>query len=331
MIKNNKTRYLLSFLLLLTLLFLSVLWGRYPKPGFSSLHILLNDRLAETLLWNVRIPRIITALLLGASLAASGTVLQTVLGNPLVEPGLLGVTQGAAFGAGLAILLSGKNYWNIYFSAIFFGLLGITFTWILAKRIKYGGGILRLILSGIIISALFSSGLGNLKYVADPRSVLPEITFWLMGSLSSAGWDTLKVTFPLVTLPLLILFSVRWKINLLSLDDRTVFALGSNPSRQRMFLIFLSVIAVASITAVVGIISWVGLLIPQISRKITGADTAKSLPFSALTGAVFVLFCDNISRGAFSGEIPLGLITSLTGAVFFAVLMSSGVKDHLKW
>ncbi len=301
---------------------LSLLWGRYPHVGFTSLSVLSTDALARALVWNIRLPRALIAVMLGASLAAAGTILQTVLGNPLVEPGLLGVSQGAAFGAALAILLAGGVYWSIPVSASVFGLSGLALSWFLARKIRYGGSILRLVLAGVVVSAFFSSGLGVLKYLADPRSELPDITFWLMGGLTSADWPSVGRTAPPVILTLALTFLVRWRINLLALDDRSAFALGSNPGRERLALVVLSVIAVAAVTATAGIISWVGLLVPHVARKLEGADTARSLPLSMILGAMFVLVCDDIARGLLTGEIPLGLLTALGGALLFALLMT---------
>lgn len=308
---------------LLAVLFVLVLfWGRYPKPGLMSPGDYLSDPLARSLLLKLRLPRALMAVMLGAVLAVAGTVLQTVLGNPLVEPGLLGVSQGAAFGAALAILLAGGSYWSVSFSAAFFGLAGLALSWSLARRIRYGGGILRLILSGIVVSALFSSGLGILKFLADPRSELPEITFWLMGGLSSANWDSVLRTAPVAVIILTVLAMMRWRINLLSLDDRSAFALGTRPGRERILLVVLAVLGVASVTAEAGIISWVGLLVPHAARKMVGADSSRSLPTAMMLGAIFVLLCDTAARSIFSGEIPLGLITSLIGAVIFVLLMT---------
>jgi iron complex transport system permease protein len=327
MVNKHTGRIILLILALIVLFLLTLLWGRYPKPGLTLPSRLLQDDLAMSLLWNLRLPRSLMALMLGASLAAAGTVLQTVLGNPLVEPGLLGVSQGSAFGAALAILLAGDRYWSIPFSAAVFGLIGLALSWSLAKRIRYGGSILRLVLAGVVISALFSSGLGVLKYLADPLSELPEITFWLMGGLGSADWTAVVTTAPPVLLTLVLMTSVRWRINLLSLDDRSAFALGNNPGRERLILVVLAVVAVASVTAVAGIISWVGLLVPHLARKLEGADTGRSLPVSMILGAVFLLVSDAAARSLLSGEIPLGLITALSGALLFAFLMTRKERE----
>ena len=195
-----------------------------------------------------------------------------------MEPGLLGVSQGAAFGAALAILAAGHRSWPIPLSAGIFALGGLAMSWSLARHIRYGGGILRLILSGVVVSAFFSSGLGILKYLADPRSELPEITFWLMGGLTSSDWPAVFRTLPVVGSALAALVLMRWRINLLALDDRSAFALGSRPGRERIALVIVAVAAVAAVTAEAGIVSWVGLLVPHLARKAVGADNARSLP-----------------------------------------------------
>lgn len=317
----------LAFLLIAVFL-LSLFWGRYPQPGLTSLSALGTDDLAQALVVNIRLPRALMAIMLGASLAGAGMVLQTVLGNPLIEPGLLGVSQGAAFGAALGILLSTGNYWHISILATFFGLAGLALSWLLAQSIRYGGGILRLVLSGVMVSAFFSSGLGVLKYLADPRSQLPEITFWLMGGLSGSNWFLVIRTLPPVALALSIILLVRWRVNLLSLDDRSAFALGSSPGRERIALIVFSIIAVAAVTAAAGVVSWVGLLIPHVARKLEGADTSRSLPLSMILGAIFVLLCDDVARYLRGGELPLGLLTAFCGALMFAVLMTRRGNTH---
>ena len=312
--------------ILVAVFFLSLAWGRYPRPGFAAIGDLLDQPLSRSIVLNLRMPRAVMAILLGTALAAAGTVLQTVLGNPLVEPGLLGVSQGAAFGAALAILLGAGAAWPVPLSAAVFGLAGLAMSWALARRIRYGGGILRLVLAGVVVSALFSSGLGVLKSLADPRSQLPEITFWLMGGLASADWGMVARTAPVVLVVSAAAVALRWRINLLSLDDRAAFALGTNPGRERLLLVVLAVVAVAAVTAAAGIISWVGLLVPHLSRKAVGADTARALPTAMAIGALFVLVCDVAARSALAGEIPLGLLTSLAGALLFAVLMTRSEK-----
>jgi iron complex transport system permease protein len=265
--------------------------------------------------------------MMGASLAASGMVFQMVFRNPLVEPGLLGVSQGAAFGAALAILALNATPLVIELSAGFFGLLGLTLSFLLASRLRYGGWVLRLILAGIAISALFAAGVGILKYVADPLTELPEITFWLLGGLWGVTWrETLFLLIP-VLLGLLLMSALRWRLNLLSLSDASAISLGTRLGRERSLLLIGAVAATAAVTAVGGVVAWVGLIIPHLSRRLFGADAKVALPASILLGGPFVLICDNISRSLLAGEIPLGIITSLFGALGFAVIMMrTGVR-----
>lgn len=322
--KNNKAaRQTLIWLaaLLVVILILSIFLGRYPSPGFISTATIQTDDLAQRLIFNLRIPRILTALLLGASLAAAGAVFQMIFANPLVEPGFLGVSQGAAFGAAMSIIFLTSTAWAVQLSAALFAVLGLLLTYFFARRIRYGGWILRLILSGIAVSALFSAGLGILKYMADPLSQLQEITFWLLGGLYSITWKQFLSILPAVILGLVIAFQMRWRLNLLSLGDETAFSLGAQPGRERALLLFAGVIATAAVISVAGMVSWVGLIIPHISRRLFSADARYMLPGSMLLGASFAILCDDIARTLMTGEIPLGILTSLIGAAIFLVLM----------
>ena len=300
----------------------SLFIGRYPAPYWTPPSLLSQDELARRLILSLRAPRILAALMMGASLAASGMVFQMVFRNPLVEPGLLGVSQGAAFGAALAILTMPASTFLIELSAGIFALLGLTLSFLLANRLRYGGWVLRLILAGIAVSALFSAGIGLLKYLADPLTELPEITFWLLGGLWSVTWREILFLLVPVLLGLALMLSLRWRLNLLTLSDETGISLGSRLGRERSLLLIGAVLATAAVTAIGGVVAWVGLIIPHLSRRLFGADATKSLPASILLGAPFVLLCDDISRTLMAGEIPLGILTSLFGAVGFALLMT---------
>ena len=315
-----------SAALLIILLFLaglSLLLGRYPEPGLLSPAELVSDPMALSIALNMRLPRILIALLLGASLGAAGLVFQTILGNPLVEPGFLGVSQGAAFGAALMILLPGDFDWAIPLAAGAFALGALVLTWILAKHIRFGGWVIRLILSGIVVSALFSSALGGLKYLADPASELREITFWMMGGLSGLTRSKLFIMAPFSLVPLILLFLFRWRLNLLSMGDRTARSLGVSPRWEKNLFLLAAVFATAAVVAYCGIIGWIGLIIPHIARRLFGSDTGKSLPGALLLGGIFALLCDDAARTVSSGEIPLGIITALLGALIFTALMVS--------
>ena len=260
-------------------------------------------------------------MLLGASLAAAGGVFQMIFSNPLVEPGFLGVSQGASFGAAFCIIIFGGSAWAIQGSAAFFACVGLALSYLLAKRVRYGGWVLRLILAGIAVSALFSSGLGILKYIADPLSQLQEITFWLLGGLWSITWAQFLTILPIVSVSLFIIWRMRWRINLLSLNDETAFSLGIAPGRERTLLLIASVAATSAVISVAGMVGWVGLIMPHIARRIFGADSRYMIPASMLIGATFTIICDDMARILLAGEIPLGILTSLIGAAIFIYLM----------
>lgn len=312
---------------LLLLLVISLFIGRYPSPFWMPPRLLLEDQLARRLVLNLRLPRALTALILGMTLAAAGTVLQMVFRNPLVEPGFLGVTQGAAFGAALSILWLSRHPLSIELAATVFGLFGLLASYWLSNRIRFGGWVLRLVLSGIAVSALFSAGVGVLKYLADPLTQLPEITFWLLGGLYSVTWRDLLYVLPFAVVGLTTVWLMRWRVNLLSLNEETAFSLGASLSRERLILLVTIVSAAAALTAISGIISWVGLIVPHIARRTAGASAEKSIPVAMLLGGAFTLVSDNLARSLLAGEIPLGILTSAMGALLFIYLMMSmGMK-----
>lgn len=308
-------------LLLVGVFVLSLFLGRYPQPGFISLERLATDELAQRLLLNLRLPRLLTAVVLGMSLASAGTVFQMIFGNPLVEPGFLGVSQGAAFGASFSIVFFGSAAWLVQGSAALFAFLGLGLSFLLARRGRFGGAILRLVLAGIAVSALFSAGVGILKYVADPLTQLQEITFWLLGGLWSITWAKALSIAPVVLISLYIIYRMRWRLNLLSLDEATSFSLGSAPARERALLLIAAVAATAAVVSVSGMVGWVGLIVPHIARRLFGANSRYALPAAMLIGGIFAVLCDDIGRTMLNGEIPIGILTSLIGALFFAVIM----------
>ena len=319
--RMQRWRLLALLLLLIGLFFISLFLGRYPRTGILSWTTLLQDELAQRLVFNLRLPRLLTALLLGMSLSAGGMVFQMLFANPLVEPGFLGVSQGAAFGAAFSIVLLGGGATLIQFSAAFFALAGLGFSYLLARRIRYGGWVLRLVFAGIAISALYSAGLGILKYLADPLSQLPEITFWLLGGLSSITWRDFFSILPVAAIGLMALFLLRWRLNVLSLNEAVAFSVGTSPRRERLLLLAAAVLPIAAVTSVAGMVGWIGLIMPHIARRLFGTDTRFNLPASMLLGGIFAVVCDDIARTLLAGEIPLGILTSLLGAGAFILLM----------
>jgi iron complex transport system permease protein len=320
---NTKTKRLFMIAAgLFALLLISIFIGRYPKPFWMPPSLLFTDTLAQKLVTTLRLPRLITAVLLGATLAACGATLQMIFRNPLIEPGFLGVSQGAAFGAAASILWLSRSVLVIEISATLFALLGLTLSYTLSRKIRYGGWVLRLVLAGIAVSAMFSAGVGILKYLADPLTELPDITYWLLGGLWAVTWKDLLYILPLVIPGLAVALLMRWRMNLLSLEDETAFSLGMAPDRERTLLLVSVVTATAAVTAVSGIVGWVGLIIPHISRRLFGTSAQYSLPGAMLLGGIFTLASDNIARSLIAGEIPLGIITSMLGALLFLYLMT---------
>jgi len=309
---------------LLLLVLLSVFIGRYPKPGLMAPNLLKTDALAYRLVVNLRLPRIFTAVLLGMALSAAGTVLQVIFANPLVEPGFLGVSQGAAFGAAFSIIYISSALWSVQLSAFVCAFLGMGMSYLIARRVRFGGWVLRLIMAGIAISALFSSGVGILKMVADPLSQLPEITFWMLGGLWSITWQKLLSILPAVVIGLTVLVLMRWRLNLLSLNDQSSFSLGLTPTRERLLILIAAVMVTAAVISVAGIVGWIGLIMPQIARRLFGANTRYVLPGSILLGGIFALICDDLARTLFPGELPLGILTSFVGALVFLFLLARG-------
>lgn len=301
----------------------SLLLGRYPTPGFASPAGLAGDPLALRLVLGFRLPRVIMDLLLGCALGAAGTVFQMIFSNPLVEPGFLGVSPGAAFGACLCIVALTPHPAAVESFALLFALAGLGASWAAARFIRYGGWILRLVLAGIAVSAVFSAGIGVLKMAADPLAQLPEITFWLLGSLTGASWRQVLFAGPPVAAGLAVVCLLRWKLNVLSLDERVAHSLGTAPGRDRFILLFAATLATAAAISVTGLVGWVGLMVPHVSRRIFGAEASRSLPGSIALGAIFVLLCDDAARAVLPAEMPLGILTALAGAAIFLVLMAT--------
>ncbi len=315
-------RFILLLLILGATAGVSLFVGRYPRPVWLPPQTLREDPLAAQLVWNLRLPRLLAAILLGAALSASGFTLQMLFRNPLVEPGFLGVSQGAAFGAALSILYISRSALGIQAAATVCALTGLALTHFLARRLRYSGWILRMVLAGIAVSALFSAGVGMLKYLADPLTQLPEITFWLLGGLWSTRWQNLLLILPLALISLTVLLLARWRMNVLALEEETAFSLGAAPGRERLLLLLASVGATAAVVSLAGTVGWVGLVVPHLARQFFGADARHALPSSLLLGSLFVLLCDTLARTLTHGEIPLGILTSLFGAAGFLLLMA---------
>jgi iron complex transport system permease protein len=312
----------LLVLVALTML-LALFIGRYPRPIWMPLDLLWDDQMAQRLVLNLRLPRILSAFLVGACLSAAGVVLQMVFRNPLVSPGFLGVSQGAGFGAAVAIVFFGGVGWMVEGFALIMAFLGLALSYTLASRIQAGDWTLRLVLAGIAVSALFSSGLGLMQYIADPLSQLPDIVFWLLGDLSGVTWPELLRVLPLALAGLAVMLLMRWRLNILSLRDETAFSLGASLTWERLLVLGAAVSATAATVAIAGVVGWVGLIVPHLARRLVGANAQVAMPAACLIGGVYCLVSDTVARTLLPGEIPLGILTSLIGASLFLVLLTS--------
>jgi iron complex transport system permease protein len=305
----------------------SLLCGRYPGPYFTPLGALRENELARNVVLNLRLPRVLAAVMLGMVLSAAGATFQSIFRNPLVDSGFLGVSQGAAFGASLAIVFLGGTAATVQVCAALFAFLGLAGSYFLAQRLRLGDSVLRLVMAGIGVSAVYASGTGVIKYLADPLKQLPDITFWLLGGLWAITWEDVIHILPVVTVGLIVLTLMRWRLNLLSMRDETAFSLGVAAGRERMIMLVAAVAATAAVVCKAGQIGWVGLIVPHIARRLVGADAQRALPGAMLLGGVFCLYCDDVARTLLSGEIPLGILTSMIGALlFFSMLFRRQVS-----
>ena len=292
--------------------FIDIHWGITPFWTSAEAAVVLN----------VRLPRILAAALIGAALSVAGVSYQGMFRNPMVSPDILGASTGAGFGAALAILL-GAGYFGISASAFVFGLLAVAAAYAVSCMSRTNQTI-ALILAGMMVSSLFSAGTSYLKLVADTQQQLPAITYWLMGSLSSIKpRDVLFLVIP-VTLGLVPLLILSWRMNLLTLGEEEARSMGVNTRLLRFTVILCATLLTAASVAVSGMIGWVGLVIPHFCRMLFGYDYRRLIPAAALFGASFLIIVDDIARLATAGEIPLGILTAFVGAPIFLYLILTG-------
>lgn len=274
----------------------------------------------EAAVLRIRLPRIALSCLVGCSLSTAGAAYQGVFQNPMASPDLLGASSGAAFGAALAILL-GAKMGVVTASAFVFSLLTVALVMLVSLRAP-GRRVVSLILGGVMVSSLFSAGTSYIKLVADPSSQLPEITYWLMGSLSGASAQSIRFACVPMAMGLLPLLLLRWRLNLLTLGDDEARALGVHAGRLRLAVVFCSTLITAASVSVSGLIGWIGLVVPHLARKLVGSDYRALLPCSMLLGALFLLLVDDVSRNLMPTEIPIGILTAFVGAPFFLYLIT---------
>ena len=283
----------------------------------------------KTVLFNIRVPRILMALIAGAGMASSGAAFQSLFANPLATPDTLGVANGASFGACLGILLGGGSM-EVQLLALAFGAAAVLLVFAVTRRMgTRHDSILMIILAGLVISSLFAALVSLIKYIADPQDVLPVITFWLLGRFSGVTKNSMLLGIPLILIGIVIIFFLRFRLNALSLPEEEAKSLGINLKLVRVLVIAAASMITASVVSVCGVIGWVGLLIPHISRMLFGNDNRYVVPSSLLCGALFMLVVDTIARCATGAEIPVSILTAIIGAPVFIVLLRKTGGLHL--
>jgi len=283
----------------------------------------LSDIPEKAIILDIRLPRVILAGLVGIALSGSGVTLQGIFRNPLVDPFILGISAGAALGCALSVGFF--PHLPIQLMAFFFGILAVILTYIIG-RTQGEVSRLPLILSGVIISAFFSAMVSIVKFLVDPHK-LQSIVFWLMGSFSLSDWRLVKIAGAGIIAGLLPVFLMRWRLNAMSMGENEAKALGVNVKRERIIFIGASSLAVSIAVSVSGIIGWVGLMVPHLVRMLIGHDHKRLVPLSMAGGAAFMIFADTIARSLTDFDIPVGIITAITGAPFFIYLMKKGGKE----
>lgn len=333
MVRPSKFRGLLPVLLWVSPVLVALLcmgFGRYSLGVGRTIEVLLSpltglsvENVEWNVVFNIRLPRILLAIGCGAALSASGIAFQSLFNNPLATPDTLGVSSGASCGAVLALMFQ----WNMFLvqvTAMLFGLLAVVMTWNMSK-VRGKNSVIMIVLAGMVISALFEALVSLLKYVADPDEVLPTITYWLMGSLASANYNSLMLGLPFIVVGVLIIFLLRWRLNILALNEDEARSMGINLRAMRLLVIVAATMTTASCISMCGKIGWVGLLIPHIARMLRGGNNQRAVPACISLGATFTLAIDTVARSAISAEIPVSILTAIIGApVFISLLRKTG-------
>lgn len=305
---------------------ITIYFGNYKVPikdvfNVISYHLGSGIRPAlksNIIVWEVRIPRVILAAIVGMALSVAGTVFQGLFRNPLVEPYILGVSSGAACGAALSIVLS-FGAMSIQLTSFIFAMIAMGMAYAMATN-KKETPLVNLILSGIVVSSLFTAILNYIKITAGDKQ-LREITFWLMGGFYTADWKNIKTLIPFIIIGILIIWAFAWKLNVLTMGDQEARSMGVSVGPLKFLLISLATFITAISVSTVGIISWVGLMIPHMARMTIGPDHRYLMPLSALFGGIFMVICDTLARTLIMGEIPISIITSVIGTPYLIYLL----------
>lgn len=330
MIKNNLTMNKRIAILLIVVPFITAIiclgFGRYSITVRETIEVLLNglkgnvdEGMTYSVIFNVRLPRIFLAMLVGSGLACAGAAFQGLFTNPMATPDTLGVASGASFGAVLAMMFD-ANLIVIQLMALVFGLLACYITYNISK-LKGKSSIVMIVLGGMVVSSLFQAFVSLAKYLADPQDKLPSITYWLMGSMSAASYHTLLLGGPFIIIGIVLIFALRWRLNILSLNEEEAKSMGINLKFMRILVIIAASLITSACVSMCGQVGWIGLLIPHIARMIMGSNNKTVIPVSISMGAVFMLIIDTFARSATSAEIPLSILTAIIGAPFFISLL----------
>lgn len=323
---NFDIKLLFLFILWIVCVFVSLLFGQYNLSirDIFDVFFLQGDEVAKNILFHIRIPRILISSFCGGILAVCGVILQSLFKNPLVEPKIIGVSTGAAFGGCLAILLGFSGLVLVLFSFIF-GLLALILLYYIVNFVK-NVSIFTLVLSGIVVNGFFAALISLVQYMADVEDVLPNIIFWLLGSFVNSSYTKLIILFFIATPALIIIYFMRWHFNLFSLDKVELKALGVNILFLQIFVLLLCTLLISAQVSVSGNIGWIGLILPHIAKMLIGNNTIKTIPISFVLGMIFMLIIDNIARTITTGEVPLGILSALIGTPIFAFILRKNLN-----
>jgi len=316
----------LGIISLIIVSFLSLFLGRYTISPLTVINILLDkimgtigDDVSYNVILDIRLPRIFLNILVGAGLSISGAAFQGIFQNRLVSSDILGVSNGAGFGAALGMFLGSSSPLGVTTMAFIGGIASVTLTYSISK-IKKDNSTLTLVLSGIIVASFFSALISFIKLVADTDSVLPSITYWLMGSFTGATTEKIFFASAFIVIGIIIIFSMRWKINVLSMGDEEAYTLGLNPAKNRFIIITACTFVTAACVTVTGIIGWVGMIMPNMCREYISANNKILIPASAIFGSLFMVIVDFVARFVTAAEIPIGILTAVIGAPIFVLI-----------
>ncbi len=338
----RKNMGLFLFLLFGCTVMASLCVGRYAMGPWEVCRVILAGmgwdgtgtspaREAQLIFWNIRFPRILLSFVVGSGISISGVVFQALFRNPLASPDILGVTAGSCFGAALAIMYFTERALGIQGFAFVFGIFAVSMAYLLASRSRDRSASV-LVISGIVVSAVFQAGLSILMYVSDPYDQLAKIVFWTMGSFQVSSWVKVRATLPVVVTGAILISVFAWRLNVMTQQDEEALSLGVDIFRWRFFYVVVSTLMVASSVAAVGSIAWIGLIMPHIARYLVGTEHKRLVPAAALLGGTFLLLMDSVARTLMASEIPISIVTSIFGAPFLGYLVlnrgGSGIGSH---